>query len=266
MNEMYRDLLTLAARIPPGSEGGVAQEYLDEACADHARELLRDGGDPHEIVAFLDADLTALADDPGASPRAVELVRRSLMANFDLQARKNEKRRGIIALIPLVLIALLLAGYVGLKYANVIAIPDPIDTHKGIVERAHAMQKVLAFDDWKLEEIPSSRGRFFVWLYAWPSEPVESEAAGAKELADKLLSISASLARDGCGMAAEGSSGFMPGATNLLGLRLFLDNTTRALIAKDGKWETKPANTLRDTVRAYQCPNLTGRPQTGLSQ
>ena len=261
MNEAYRDLLTLAARIPPGGDGGVAREHLDEASADYARELLRDGGDQHEIVAYLDADLTALAEEPGANPRAVEQLRQSLMACFNLQASKNARRRGVLAAIPMALIVLLIAGYFTLKYVNVIAITDPIDTHKGIVERARAMQKVIAFDDWKLEEIPSSRGRFFVSLYAWPNEPVEAEITGAQELAERLLSISATLAREDCGVATIGGDD-----TNLIGLRRFLGNISRSLIAKDGKWETRPANTLRDAVRAYQCPNHASQPRPGLSQ
>ena len=262
MNETYRDLLTLAARVPPGTDGGVAREHLDEASAEHVQELLRDGGDPHEIAAFLDADLTALAEDPGANPRALELLRQSLMANFDLRARKNAKRRSLIAAIPLVLIAFLLAGYLTLKYVNVIAITDPLETHKGMVQRARAVQKMLAFDTWKLEEIPSSRGHFFVWLYAWPNEPVESETRGAAELTLRLLSVSQALARDGCGISIGGT--FRPGETSEIGLTKFFDGVSRALIAKDGKWETKPANTLRDAVSAYQCPNRLERPRPGL--
>jgi len=262
MNPAYRDLMTLAARIPPGSDGGVAKEYLDEACADFARELLDSGADPHAIVGQIEADLAALAENPGANPRAVEHVRNSLMANFDLReaaALPPQRRRSLVPLIAVTLPVLLIGGFFALRSANEIAITRPMDTHEGLVQRARALQKSVAIAKFQRE----SAG-WLGALYGLANAPTADERAGENELTGPLFKISQSLAREGCGVVPDDGSGAPEKEPS--GQDLFLDAVSRNLIAMDGKWKTKPSTTLRDAVRGYQCPNRASRPQTGLTQ
>ena len=251
MTEAYRELLTLAARIPapPATDGGAAQQQLDAACAGHIHEMLRDGGDPAEIIAFLNADLDALAAAPGADPRATQRVREALLARFDIQARKNATRRRILVSIPFAILAVILLAYFTLKFVNIVGINDPVDTREGMTQRAAAVRKILYYESWKIGEIPNSRARTFFWLALWPWEPTDNEVDGATELVTLMVDTNRDLAtREGCDMAI---SSF--GEVNQVGAELFAGRIAAALVSKDMKWEGTPRDSLRTVVRTSQC-------------
>jgi hypothetical protein len=258
MTETYRDLLALAARIPatPGTDGGAAQRQLDAACGQHIQEMLSDGGEPGEIIAYLNADLDTLAAAPGADPRAVQRLRESLLARFDAQARRNATRRRILLAIPAALLVLIAVTYLTLKFVNLVSLSQPVTTREGMTERAKAVRKILYYESWKLDQIPHRTARFALSVYLWPVEPTAGEVEGAREFVEEVRKASENQAEQReygpvyCGISLDG---------NELGVTMALSNVSRRIISPDTKWTGTPHETLRKAIHDYACPNRAAR-------
>lgn len=214
--------------------------------------MLRDGGDPDEIVRFLNADLDALAATPGADPRAVQRVREKLLARFGAQAHRNARRKRILMAIPVALLALVAITYFTLKFVNSVSIDQPAATREGMIQRAKAVRKILYYESWKLNEIPHPRARNFFELLLWPYEPTESEIEGVIELAGEIRQASANQVGQApwgpvnCGIAFDGNS---------LGMKMALGHISARLRDPATQWTGTPQQTLRRIVHDYSCPD-----------
>ena len=250
MSRDYNELLDLAARSSGQADGSARTRFV-AACKAFVHDLLRDGGDPEEIIPYLHADLDALAAQPGTEPKAVTLVREALLAQFDIRARKNAARRRLIAAIPVVLVALVVIGYFSWRFANLITIDQPVDTREGLKQRAAAVEKVIRYDGYHLEDV--KRFRWFINLLAWPTEPTESEIKGAGEFMGAVRTVSTNLVEQGpqgqtyyCGISFDG---------NPLGMSMAMGNIARRIRSPGTEWRDPPLATLREAVRAFKCPD-----------
>lgn len=247
----FTELLDLIAAMddaPPASKPA-AQAAFDAASKEFIRDLLSDGGDPDEIIPYLTADLDTLATQPGANALRIARLREALLAQFADRARRNARRRAIFAAVPIALIFLIVFAYFGWRISNIITIDQPVETRAGLTQRAAALEKVLRYDDYHLEDV--LRWRFLFEIAAWPTKPSAAEIKGAEEFVEAAV-------KQGQGLEGEGPHGPVACSIdthNELGLTMAMSNIAHRIRSPGMKWRDPPLLALRDTVLAYECPN-----------
>lgn len=191
------------------------------------------------------------AERPGTPEHLLwlmEEVEEDLASRLAMLGARKPWLRALIHRGPWIALAIVVLGYVGLRFYCLLPLDAPPASREGIVQRAAAVQKVLRHARWT----DTSRRRFVAEILAWPIQPTDDEQRAAAEFAGLVLGARDELVRAKliCGAPAPSAAASVEESD-----LAFIDTIATDLRAPGRKWATPPALTVLDPIRkAYPCP------------
>lgn len=211
--------------------------------------LLSKNPNGDEAIAAVNADIDARIDQVGDHWTAdYEEIRADLIKRINKSAGRSSWQRTLIYRAPLIVLAVLVVVYFGLRFYNATPVSEPIETRAGLSQRADALAKALRYNDWASGS--SRRGGFIKGILLWPIEPTEAEDKAAAEFASAIFAGAVMLRdnRQACNLPVAGGEMLSDGELALL------QDVTDHLRNETTVWRDPPAMTILDPIRAkYKC-------------
>ena len=128
---------------------------------------------------FTRAELVAMEADKGGKNRVTKLTE---IEDWESPVRRKLKKHGWW--IGIVIVAITM---VSLKWYWLVEVSQPIETIKGVIQRAEVLEKVLDYDDLMDNKVP--RGKWAMSVLLWPAEPTEEEIDHAGEFVGSTMGV-----------------------------------------------------------------------------
>lgn len=212
-------------------------------------EALNGENDPALVKAAIirDMDEMAAAEPSGAATYAY--VRDELVARIEKESSKSPLHRKIVRWTPTAIVVALVITYFLVRLMSGVTIDQPIETRKGIEQRAAAVAKVVRYEDWMSSNV--RRGGFLKGFILWPIEPTDKEIAAADEFAGMAFDGLAYLSTEKqiCGGPTPGTSDSVSRDEVK-----FVMSVAEHVRDKQTKWLEPPAMTMLEPIKeAYPC-------------
>lgn len=140
------------------------------------------------LSSFLSVELEALKTSADASwHSAIDDVKKRLINLADIEAKKSPIRRKIEKNAVGILIVLVVAIVLSLKWHWLIEVDEPIEASTGVVQRAKVLEKVLEYDH--SMGVFVRRGGWLKGIIYWPIEPTDDEIKHASEFLWSVVGV-----------------------------------------------------------------------------
>lgn len=167
-----------------------------------------------------------------------------LLSFLRKEADKSPARRKAVKYTPYAVAVAALVVYLCIRVFSAVPITDPVESRRGIEQRAAALAKIIQYD--KLMDTHVRKGGLFKGMLLWPVEPTKAEIAGGREFASLALAAhQTSAERFGC-TVIDVSNGGVPTKSELT----FLDGMADYVRREDIAWEKTPIMTVLDAARS----------------
>jgi len=209
-------------------------------------DLLDRTPDPSDALATMRAEIDA--ERPGTPDElmgVVDQVEAELAARIEALGGRKPWQRRLIRRAPLLVLAVILAAYGGIRVYSSRSVDAPLETRAGIEQRAAAFRKAVRYADWT----DTRRRRWVLEVLLWPIAPNDGETRAAAEFAGVVLDGRRALAagRLACGAPP-------PGADVTDADIALIGRVAAAALAPATRWATPPIMTLLPPIReAYPC-------------
>lgn len=208
--------------------------------------LLQRGLNASEARDTVARDFKAIrADTPDDLAAVVDHVEAELATRIDAEAGKSPLRRRVVRWAPTAILVMLALLYVGTRFYSAVPIDQPMESRKGIEQRAAALSKAIRYQTWTT----TRRNGLVIELLMWPIAPTEAETKGAADFAAMVFGTRAALARAdiACGAPADTAQ------INDTDIEL-VERAADHVLKPDTKWLSPPVATLvAPIVATYPC-------------
>lgn len=162
------------------------QEHFTKLRAEYVDALLGDDAPSDGVSTEVQGQLNSLRAeaDPSWHP-AFDYTQENLMPYLTKQAGRSPRFRKAVKAVPFVAAAVAAIIYFGVALFSGTPVTEPIETRKGIEQRAAATEKVIRYDDWMHTRV--RRGGWLKGIMLWPIEPNPFEVKGAGEFVGLVL-------------------------------------------------------------------------------
>lgn len=138
------------------------------------------GNSSQSLSSFLGDELNSLKEVADKSWHlAIDGVRERLTKLADIETKKSPAFRKFEKIVPLISIIAIVIVIFSLKWYWLVKVNQPIETTKGVVQRAGTLEKLLDYDDSMDTHV--RRGGWLKGILFWPIEPTENEVKHASE-------------------------------------------------------------------------------------
>ena len=132
------------------------------------------------LSLFLSDELNSLKEVADKSwHSAIDGVRERLIKLAHIETKKSPAFRKFEKIAPLISIIAIVIIVFSLKWYWLVEVNQPIETTKGVVQRAGTLEKLLDYDDSMDTHV--RRGSWLKGILFWPIEPTENEVKHASE-------------------------------------------------------------------------------------
>jgi hypothetical protein len=261
MRRQYETLVNLCLELGIGEGSAPPQQeqraelnarYAD-ALQSFVSDLLEDHRSGDLAIRAVNDDLNEIASLSGDGMQPiVDKIRYDIVNSIETQVGpKFWQGAGfprLVGLAGVVLVALLVGGYFGLRSYNAIPLGAPIETRAGIEQRANLLAKVLQYGAAGQTSVrPTGVIRS---ILRWPFEATEAELAAGGELADVIFYGAAELAKRHQACNVPVAAGQAISGQEIA----MLEKIVAHLRDKKTIWREPPAMTILDTIKtSYPC-------------
>lgn len=156
------------------------EEKVNEKCLALVDKTVVAWDSSQSLSSFLSDELNSLKEVADKSWHlAIEGVRERLIKLADIETKKSPAFRKFEKIAPLISFVAIVIIILSLKWYWLVEVNQPIETTKGVVQRAGTLEKLLDYDDSMDTHV--RRGGWLKGILFWPVEPTEKEVKHASE-------------------------------------------------------------------------------------